>query len=166
MAKVIVGRRYKLKIYQCHNKHFDITSKLIEFHQRSNYSHIAIGFVSETGREMIIDSTRKNISIYPAYEYWSERYDNVGELCIETDGTRKDFLRVIEPFLGRDYPERQIIAILFKIASFSNGSKKMTCNELALRIVLELKKEFKFEGNLDTVDLNGTWAALKKVSNG
>ena len=162
MARVIINRTFKITIYQCHSKHFGLTSRLIEFHQKTNYSHMAIGFTSETGREMIIDSTRKNISFYPADNYFSDKYDAMGTKEIELDCSRKEFLSVVEDWLGLDYPESQIIGLMLNIVINRNGSKKMTCNELALRIPLRLKKGFKFDGDLDAVDLNEAWKALNE----
>lgn len=151
-----------VKVHQCKNRHFHLSSKLIEWHQGINYSHYAIEYKSETGNQLILDATRKNIACYNAKDYFDNRYHSMKSFEIFLNINRVDFLKWQEQHLGKDYPEKQILGIVLGIALKKNDDRKMICSELVLDMLVALKG-FSFTGNRDLFDMNDLEKILRGI---
>jgi len=133
---------------------------LIEKHEKTNYSHYAIGFTSNTGRYMILDATSKNVALKDSIHYLSH-YKVVETQHISIGYPLEDFRDWYEPILGESYGYMQLFGIMFKNKSLGKG---IVCNELVLRLLKRFTNK-----NVTDMDIRGfkyTDKLLDEVSNG
>ena len=140
----------KVQILKVRHKGFVPMSWLIRLIQRTNYSHYAIGFVSETGNYLILDATSKNVALREATRFF-EIYSKVEEATIDIGYQRKDLMSWYEPLLGEHYGYLQLIGILIKDKRLGRG---IVCNELVLRFLRRFTAYN--DSYLDIRDLNYT----------
>lgn len=154
----------KVKIVCCNPIYlkFPVLSWLIRFFQ-DDYSHFAIEF-----NGFVIDATSKDVRLYNAETYWSNRYKKVREYEIDIDVNFISLLNWSRPLLNRTYGYTQIIGLLFIILGifkknpFGSDYNNLICNE----IVLLFLKDFKglVIDDPDNYDLIATENILKELS--
>jgi len=159
-----------IRFYKCKPKmNFPVFSWLIILFQgmnpfkRGSYSHMAIGYISETGEEKIADVTSLGCRDRTK-ENFKKDYDLIEVKTREYEIERKDFLRWYEENEGKEYDNIQIAGLASKmisIVSFNklgNNFKKLICSELILSFKVRFDS-LEVEDS-DNWDLNMTWEII------
>lgn len=145
---------------------FPLFSWLIMIFQRMNpfsdkaYSHMAIGFESETGSSKIAD-----VPFFGFREMREDRffkkYHIVEVRKREFNITRKEFLLWLEAHEGKKYDFMQIIGLSLKMLRLRKRNytgddlRSLICNELIISFLMRFDK-LKVRDS-DNWDLNMTW---------
>lgn len=149
-----------IRILQCYHKGFAPLSKLIRWHQRTNYSHYAIGYRSITGNYVFVDATSKNVSPYSP-ENFLKKYHVVNVFHVELDVSEIENLSLLESYYGTPYSVMQLLGLLFSTKRWNNAANAMTCNELILRYLNHFTN--KNIQDIDSLDLNDTERIIKEI---
>lgn len=159
----------KVRIYQCYSTNkfpFNIFALGIKFFSKTNYSHYALSYESETGNTIYCDSTSMGVR-QTSEDKFLKKYELKKAWQCKKEIPRKYFLRWFEKHQGKSYGFLQIIGLLgkilniFKHSPFGKGSKRIICNEL---VILFLNR-FYAAGidDTDSLDLNDTEKLITKV---
>jgi len=161
----------KIKIYQTYTKNkfpFNLFAVLIKIFQKTNYSHYALSYESETGRTEFFESTFAGGVKRIREDKFHQHNELKKEFIIEIAAERKDFLVFVQAYEGNSYGAFQILGLAAKILHIvknnplGKGAKRIICNEL---IILFLNW-FNLTAIKDTdkLDLNDTNEILLKVA--
>lgn len=127
------------------------------------YSHMAIGFESETGFCKIADVPFTGFREMREDRFF-EKYHIVDIKTREFDIPRVQFLHWLEPHEGKKYDFLQIFGLSLKLLNLKKvnytGSdfKSLVCNELIISFLVRFDK-LKVKDS-DNWDLNMTWDAI------
>ncbi len=152
---------YKLKPK---NHPFPLLAWLIMIFQ-GNFSHMALGYESETGNHMIADVTSKGCRDMKE-DIFFKKYKIVGFKKIKFEINRIEFLDWLEEFKGVNYDTLQIFGLALKVLGFitfntiGKNYKNLTCNELILSFFERFRK-IKVKDS-DNWDLNMVWSLVSE----
>jgi len=145
----------------------NLFAALIKFFQKTDYSHYAMSYVSESGNIMFCDSTSTGVRTSESAKFLKKNeIKRIYKSSIEIE--RYEFLFWIEKHLGKGYGFSQIIGLLLKVLGivknnpFGKGSKRIICNEIIILFI-----NMFYEANIkdtDSLDLNDTERLIKEVS--
>lgn len=120
-------------------KKFNFFSKLIQFFERTPYSHVYIKINSSLDIDIIYQAGIHGVN-FVGTDLFNLKSEVVYEYKISIDNDKKnDLLRFLIKNSGKPYSISQIIGLslynLFGIKLFKNNDKKFICSELAAVIL-------------------------------
>lgn len=157
-----------LRFYKCRPRFltFPIFAWLIMAFQnkmpwnKKAWSHMALGYESETGTMKVADVTSKTCRDR-IKSHFIDDYTIIETKTRSYDISRKEFLSWYEKHEGKNYDNAQIFGLASKIlniVSFNkrgSGFKRMICSELILSFLVEFDNLSVKDS--DNWDLNMTW---------
>jgi len=158
-----------ITIYQCYSKNkfpFNIFAILIKFFSKTNYSHYALSYISETGKEVFFDSTGMGVRRMTAERFF-KKYEIKKGFKIGKEIPRIEFINFVQYNEGKSYGFIQVIGLLLKILNivkknpFGKGNKYIICNELVILFLNWFN--FTTIKDTDSLDLNDTEKVLMRV---
>jgi len=134
---------------------FNSLSLLIKYFSKTDYSHYAMSYESESGNTVFCDSTSKGVRQMAQEQFDKHNIIKRSFVC-DVDIPREYFLRWFERHQGKDYGFKQIVGLALKIFHivkhnpFGKGAKRIICNELVVLFI----NRFYHTGVVDTDSLN------------
>lgn len=131
--------------------------------KRSAYSHMAIGYESETGLCKIVDISFSGFRQVREDKFF-DGYEIVGTKSMNIDITRSCFLSWLEEHEGKKYDFLQIAGLMLKLLGLKKVNnaglnfKSLICSELILSLLVRFDK-LKVKDS-DNWDLNMTWEEI------
>lgn len=128
--------------------------------KKDSWSHMAIGFESETGAEKIADVPFWGFREMREDRYF-KKYHIVGSKSRKFDISRKEFLSWLENHEGKHYDFLQVIGLALKMVKLRKNNyagkdlESLICNELIISFLIRFDK-LKVKDS-DNWDLLMTW---------
>ena len=159
-----------IKIYQTNTKNkfpFNLFAILIKLFQKTNYSHYAMSYISETGKTIFLESTFLGGVRRIREDKFLEKNEIKKTFVVNKKIERISFIVFTQAYEGNSYGKFQIIGLLAKLFNivkfnpFGKGAKRIICNELVILFLNWFN--FTTIKRTDSLDLNDTQKIILEV---
>ncbi len=151
----------RIDVYCTRPRKMNILSRLIMFLSGTKYSHMAIGFKSATGNNMVIDCSSKTCKTIGFTEFYKHNHVEAFKI-LNADIDLLDFQSFYEPLLGTKYDYKSIIGLMLKYVGLTSyntigrDKERLICSELVLLMLARFfEVDFEDSDNYGLIEVEG-----------